>query len=141
MQAKEYMQRVRRAEHELKLINAKRLHFIDLAASIGSGVGTAVGKPSGASRVEAAAVGIADLTTELDVKAKEYADMIRKAEKLIACLPMEKHRQVLTLRYLSDWSWRSISDELNYKDPKSVYRVHGWALQELDRILELQKVL
>ncbi len=136
MQAKEFMQQVHHAEEELKLITAKRRHFEDLAVSIGSGMGSAIsGKPSGASRVEAAAVGITDLTTELAVKEKEYVALIRKAEGLIAKLPQERHRQVLTLRYLSGWSWPSISDELKYKDAKSVYRVHGWALQELQRLM------
>lgn len=129
------MLQVQRAEKELKLISAKRRHFEDLMLSTGSGVGTAIGKPTGASRTEAAAVGLVDLTTELDVKAREYVALIHKAEALIAKLPQEKHRQILTLRYLSDWSWRSISDELRYKDPKSVYRVHGWALQELQKLL------
>ncbi len=136
MQAKEFMLRVHRAEQELKLINAKKRHFMDLAMSIGSGMGNAVGgKPSGASRVEKAVVSLTDLTIELSVKEKEYVDLIRKAESLIDKLPQERHRQVLTLRYLSGWSWSNISDELNYKDAKSVYRVHGWALQELQKVM------
>jgi DNA-directed RNA polymerase specialized sigma24 family protein len=135
MQAKELMQQVRRAEQELKLINAKKRHFIDLAASMGGGMGVASAKPSGASRVEAAAVGIVDLSTELDVKAKEYVALIHKAEALLSKLPQPRHREVLTLRYMSGWSWKSISDEMGYKDPKSVYRVHGWALQELQKLM------
>lgn len=136
MQAKEFMQQVQRAEAELRLISAKKRHFDDLAASLGAGVAKATNDtPSGASRVEAAAVGLADVFTELDVKAREYAALIRRATELIEKLPQQKHRQVLTLRYLSGWSWSSIRDEMGYNDPKSVYRVHGWALQELQKLL------
>lgn len=127
---------VHAAEQELKLLEAKKRHYIDLATSIGSGIGSAIsGKPSGASRVEAAAVGLTDLLTEIDVKIAGYVDLIRKAEKLIAKLPQAKHRQVLTLRYLSGWSWPSIRDEMGYKDPKSVFRVHGYALLELQKVM------
>lgn len=135
MQAKIFMMRVRQAEHELKLINQKRRHFVELAGSIGVSASAVPSKPTGASRVEAAAVSIVDLTTELDVKAAEYTKLIRKAETLIEKIPQERYRQVLTLRYLTGWSWRSISDEMDYRDPKSVYRVHGWALRELQKLL------
>lgn len=135
MQAKEYLLRVRAAEQELKLINAKKRHYMDLAASVGGGIAVASNQPSGGSRVETAAVGIVDLTTELDVKAKKYVDLIREAEAKIEKLPQKKHRQVLTLRYLIGLSWASISDEMEYKDPKSVFRVHGWALKELQKFL------
>lgn len=135
MQAKEFMQQVRVAEQELKMIGAKRRHYEDLARSVGCGIGSATAKPSGASRVEAAAVGLVDLFTDLDVKERQYVALIRKAEELIARLPRERHRQILTLRYLSGWSWKSISDEMEYHDPKSVYRVHGWALQELQKLM------
>ena len=135
MKAKEYMQHVAKAERELKLITAKRRHFQDLAESMGGGMGTTAAKPSGASRVECAAVALADLTTELDVKAAEYTAMIRKAEGLINKLPQEKFRQVLTYKYLVGMSWKSISDEMKYQDEKSVFRTHGYALRELQKLL------
>lgn len=135
MKAKDYMQQVARAERELKLINAKRLHFIDLAESMGGGMGTTAAKPSGASRVESAAVALADLTTELDVKAAEYTAFIRKAEKLIGKIPQENFRYVLEYKYLAGLSWKAISDEMRYEDEKSVYRTHGFALRELQKLL------
>jgi hypothetical protein len=135
MQAKQYMQMIREAEIELKLINAKRQHYIDLAASMGAGIGKVSDTPSTGSRVETAAIGMADLLTELNVKAREYEGMIRKAEALISKIPQERFRQLLTYRYFCNWSWSHISDELGYKDPKSVYRVHGWALRELQAVM------
>ena len=136
MQAKEFLLKVQSAEQELRLLEAKKRHYEDFATSIGSGIGSAVGsKPSGASRVEAAAVGLTDLLTEIDVKIAEYVKLIRKAEKLIEKLPQAKHRQVLTLKYLSGWSWPRIRDEMGYKDPKSVFRVHGYALLELQKVM------
>ena len=69
-------------------------------------------------------------------KAKEYVIQIQRAERLIALLPQERYRQILTFRYLCGWSFRSISDELHYQDQKSVYRAHGWALKKAGEILK-----
>jgi len=50
-------------------------------------------------------------------------------------VPQERYRQILTYRYLCGWTFRSISDELEYNDPNSVYRAHGWALHEAQTVL------
>ena len=48
----------------------------------------------------------------------------------------DKYRKILSYRYLCQWSFRSISDELKYDDPNSVYRAHGWALVKAQEILD-----
>lgn len=136
MPVKEFLSQVQRAETELRLIAERRAHFEDLAASVGGGIAKAtLDKPSGGSRVETAAIGLVDLLTDLDVKEREYAAVVKKAEELIGKLPQQNHRVVLTLRYILNRSWSYISNFMNYKDPKSVYRVHGWALQELQKLM------
>ena len=136
MTAKEFLLQVQRAEREMKLIRARKRHYEDLIVAIGANTGKAViGKPSGASKVETAAIGIVFLTEQLSDKEKEYTALIQKAEKLIAKIPQEKFRKLLTLRYLCDWSWKSVRDEMDYKDEKSVYRCHGYALRELQKLL------
>lgn len=137
MQAKEFLERVRRAEEELKLIGAKRRHYQDLIMSIGvhltdNGV---ISKPTGASKTETAALGLVEMESELGKMEAEYAALVKKAEKLIGGLEQEKFRKVLTLRYLCGWSWKSIRDELDYKDDKSVFRCHGFALKELQKVM------
>ena len=130
MTAKQYFLAVLAAEKELKLIRAKSRHYEDIGFSItgGSMDSPVVSHSRGSSRVEAAAMGIFDATRALEEKAREYVAVIQRAERLIAKLPQERYRQILTLRYLADWTWKSISDELGYRDPKSVYKAHGYAL-------------
>jgi len=136
MQAKEFMESVRRAERELKIISAKRRHYEDLIQSIGSNMGAAViSKPTGVSKTETAALGIIEMTELLAAQEKEFAAKVQEAEKLIAKLRQPKFRQILTLRYLCDWSWKSISDELDYSDEKSVFRCHKFALKELQKVM------
>ena len=138
MKAKAYFMRIRNAERELKLIRAKIRHYNDIGLSItgGSMDSPVVSHSRGASRVEIAAMGIFDATKALEDQAKDYVALILQAEKLVASLPKERHRQVLTLRYLADWTWKSISDEMGYKDPKSVYKLHGYALEAAQEILD-----
>ena len=81
-------------------------------------------------------MGIFDATLALEKQAAEYVRIIQAAEAVIAKIPQEKYRQILTLRYLAGWSWRSISDELRYNDQKSVYRAHGFALMRAQEILD-----
>ena len=137
MKAKAYFLQVLAAEKELKLIRAKIRHYEDIGLSItgGSMDSPVVSHSRGSSRVEAAAMGIFDATRALEEKAKEYVAVIQRAERLIALLPQERYRQILTYRYLCGWSFRSITDELKYENPRSVYKAHGWALREAQKIL------
>ena len=137
MKAKAYFLQVLAAEKELKLIRAKIRHYEDIGLSItgGSMDSPVVSHSRGSSRVEAAAMGIFDATRALEEKAKEYVAVIQRAERLIALLPQERYRQILTYRYLCGWSFRSITDELKYENPRSVYKAHGWALREAQKII------
>ena len=137
MTAKEYLGQVRKAEQELIAISAKKRHYLDLAQAIGAKMSSTVVQASGnGSKTETAAIGLYEMTKLLDEKEKEYVDMVKKAEETIAKIKQEKFRQILTLRYLCRWSWKSIQDEMGYKDQKSTYRCHGYALRELQKIME-----
>lgn len=142
MRAKEFFRQVSHAERELVMLRAQICHFRDVGTSISGGNmdSPVVTHSLGQSRVESAAMGIYDATRELEEKAKMYLAIIRKAEDLISRITQDKYRQILTLRYLAGWSFRSISDELRYQDEKSVYRAHGWALAEAQRILNKEEV-
>ena len=136
MQAKEFMDNVRKAEIELKLIAQKRMHYQELATSIGVKLTGMPGSgQKGASRVEAGAIGLVDLYADLYAKEAEYSALVKKAEDLISKLDQEKFRQVLTLYYIAGCNWKTIQDEMKYKDEKSAYRCHGYALRELQKLM------
>ena len=135
MKAREFFRQVRRAESELKMLNAKIRHYEDLGLTMTTNIGAVGGKQRGSSRVEQAAVGIVDATRDLTELVRYYTGIIARAEQVIRQIQQEKYRQILNYRYLCGWSFRSISDELGYNDPNSVYRAHGWALSEAQKIL------
>lgn len=139
MKAKEFFRQVQRAERELKLLKAKVQHFEDLGLQITSHIGGIGAKQRGASKTEAAAVGYLDSTANLTKQIYDYTALIARAEQVINAVQQEKYRQILTYRYLCGWSFRSISDELKYNDPNSVYRAHGWALTEAQKVLNMEE--
>lgn len=139
MRVKDFFRQVQRAESELKILDAKLRHYEDLGLSLGGSSGVIENKNRGTSRVELAACGAVDALSALMDKKREYMAIISRAEAIIEQIPQERYRQILTYRYLCQWSFRSISDELQYNDPNSVYRAHGWALTEAQKILNKQE--
>ena len=139
MKAKDFFRQVRVAESELKVLNAKLQHYEDLGMSLGGSAGVIGNKHRGSSRVELAACGAVDATTDLEKQRREYLEIIAKAEHVIKQIRQERYRQILEYYYICRKSFRWISDELEYKDPNSVYRAHGWALKEAQKILNRMK--
>ena len=139
MKAKDFFRQVRVAESELKVLNAKLQHYEDLGMSLGSSSGTIGNKHRGSSRVELAACGAVDATTDLEKQRREYMAIIARAEQVIKQISQEKYRLILDYRYICGKSFRWISDELEYNDPNSIYRAHGWALKEAQKILNRMK--
>ena len=90
----------------------------------------------GSSRVETAAMGIYEATKALLEQETCYVSLITQAEQIVASVAKERYRQILTLRYMADWSWRSISDEIGYKDPKSIFKAHKYALWAAQEVLD-----
>lgn len=134
MKAKDFMEQVEKAEKQLILISEQKRHLMDVATSIGVNLTGMPGKQRGSSRVENV-VTIVDLANELIEKEREYVALVKKAEALIDKIPQEKFQMLLKLKYLSHCSWRTISDQLGYKDIKSAHRCHGYALIELQKVM------
>lgn len=135
MTAKEMLLEASKAEKELRLLYRRQRHYQELATSIGVKLTGMPSTKGNASRVETGAIALVDLTKELDERIRKYRDIVRNADQMIGKLKQEKFREVLTRKYLCMESWKTIRDEMDYKDEKSVYRCHGYALRELQRLM------
>lgn len=134
--AKMFLLSVQKAENELRIISARKRHYNDLIAAIGANMRPVVVQTSGnSSKVETAAIGLVDLVEKLSAKERDYVALVQKAEALIDTLPQTKFREVLKRKYLAGESWKTIRDEMGYKDEKSVFRCHGYALKELQKLM------
>ena len=135
MKAKEFMESVRKAEIELISLSSKKQHFMELATAIGVNLTGMPGGQGGGSRVETGAIGLVDLIEQCAVKEREYVALVKKAEALIAKIPQEKFRRVLTLKYICCNSPKTIQDKMGYDDEKSANRCNGYALKELQKFM------
>lgn len=137
MTARDFLLSVQTAERELLLISDRRRHYEDLITAIGANMGKPnTGKPTGITdKTGTAAIGLVYLADQLRKKEQDYTALIHKAEELIGKLKQDKFREILTRRYLNNESWKTIRDKMDYKDEKSVYRCHGYALRELQKFM------
>lgn len=92
----------------------------------------APGGGSGDSMTNAAAK-IVDLEREIAADSARLADELALVEFLIASLEDFRQRQVVEYRYIHDYSWRQIQEELKY-DERYIRRLHGRALENLAKI-------
>lgn len=139
MKAKEYFLKVAQTEKRLKVLLAKLRHFEELGLTITSNTSAVGGHQAGTSRVELAAIGMVDSMRGLKNEISQYSKLISEAQQVINQIPQEKFRDILTYRYLCGWSLQSISDQMGYKDRNSVYRAHGWALAEAQKIMNREE--
>lgn len=134
MTAREYMARVRNAANQIKTLARQRDHLLEVATAV-SASGEMV-KSSPGSRVERAAVSIADLEAMIDAESAFYRELYEDAQRTLAQLKSQRARDVLTLRYMAGMAWADVAGAMGFQDEKSVFRLHGRALKMLQTILD-----
>lgn len=79
-------------------------------------------------------IALSDQTEKLIQDGVRYVKQIEAVEQFIAQLPDARHRTVLRLRYVDCLRWEQVDERLKeyglYYDERTVYRLHGAALQE-----------
>ena len=133
--AREIFRAARDAAVALRDLDRQRRQYESMINASGMRFSAAAMTRDNHSRVEDVAIKIADLEADLQVEAVVYLEAIMEARRLIARVD-PTHQRILTLRYLCGMHWTEISDELHYKDPKSVFRAHGWALKAADDVMK-----
>lgn len=135
MRAKEIFQEAYRAQREIKRLEARRQHYLEMAIMVAGMSETNIRSTEKRSRTESAAIGLATVAEKLKEPAEQYLQAVRKAEEIIGRMDKPRYREVLSLHYLEGLPWAEVSDRMGYQDPKSVFRVHGWALMAAEKIL------
>lgn len=141
MIAKEFFREVWCAEMEIKNIQSRKEHYMEVATSLGGMSTSTIRTNDKRSRVEMAVlemavlemVSIADCLGE---EAERYAELIRLAEHVLGRMQGARYRELLSRRYILHESWAEISTKMGYTDEKSVFRAHGWALVRAQKVLD-----
>lgn len=137
MNAKEYLRQLSRDEATLK---AKKKHLEVLRDTVSYVAAHKLdGMPRSSSNegssVERSVEKMADL--EAEITQDEAALNLKKAQALdlIEKLDNPECKTILVLRYFRHMSWSEIAERMFYTE-RWVYKLHGFALRELDEILE-----
>lgn len=78
---------------------------------------------------------ICDMKLEL-MKKRTYAlEKLHLVERVISQVDKKDYRQLLHRKYIERNDWKQISSAMNYSLPH-IYKLHGWALQEIREILK-----
>ena len=88
------------------------------------------GMPGGgkaSSRVETAAVAIADICENMCEKLQEMAQKRAEIETSIEIVPDPQCRRLLQLVYIDGLSWEKAAEHMNYS-VRAIYYLHGKAL-------------
>ena len=92
-------------------------------------------KGGGSTSAEDLLVAMADLEIELQEQIRESVEDEKQALVLIGKLEDERYREILLQRYFLGRTWREIAEAIGY-DERHVTRLHGYALQELQKELD-----
>lgn len=140
MNAREYLSGARRLDVQIKVDLRELEHWRDLSASI-SGCNFAPHYNATRS-IDPPFVKCMEKIVDLEEKIKqEVHDLVMvKTDMLekIHSLESVDYQSVLELRYLSYRTWEQIAEEMHYSI-RWIYKLHGKALQELERKMEEDK--
>lgn len=87
------------------------------------------------SQVENTVMRIMSLRQSLCDTIDEMTSRRLLAQKIIAYLPDDRFKDIITWRYFNKWDWAKIATAMNY-EVRQVHRLHGRALQEAQSIID-----
>ena len=119
MTAKEYLRQLSRKDARINALIERQQRYRELAQRR-----TAVYRdiPGGGKNL--------DLEREIARRIDEYVDLTREIDAGIDSVGDDRYRDVLRYRYINEWSWERIAQEMHF-DVKWLYKMHGRALQEI----------
>lgn len=85
------------------------------------------------SKMESTMVKVIDLEHEINADIDRLVDLKKDIQDTINKMDDINQQLLLELRYLSGKGWDEIAASMGY-DPRTVYRIHGKALKEFERM-------
>ena len=85
------------------------------------------------SKMESTMVKVIDLENEINADIDRLVDLKKDIQDTINTMDDINQQLLLELRYLSGKGWDEIAASMGY-DPRTVYRIHGKALKEFERM-------
>lgn len=130
--AKEFLSRAWHVSREVEALEQAKTEALRRIASGGPSAEIIV---SGSKDPHAALDAYLAYSSKLEERIAELLHIKQEVTELIRRIPDERYRELLMRRYVSCERWDTIADAMTY-ELRSVYRIHGAALQEVAKLLE-----
>jgi len=135
MTAKEYMEQARYLDMQInsKIEQVRSLN--ELATRVTTVYSDMPHSPNrNTSRMEETVVKIIDLESEIDRDIDALVDLKREIMRVVNSIESAEYRTILEMRYLQFKKWEQIALQMS-TDLRWVYRMHGRALNEVQKII------
>ena len=141
MNAKQFLDKVRKLDQmiDIKLDRICRLRA--LAEKTGQAMSPEsehVIRTRDHTAVQETIARIVDAETELNRDIDILVEMKKQASAILDHIEDEDCRMILEMRYIARMQWEDIAEIMNY-NIRTVYKMHEQGLQEMDRIIEMNK--
>ena len=130
---KQWLNRAHNIDREIKNLERERDKAFNRATSVVNGSGSEKVQTSKINATEGKYAAYADYVAEIDKRTAELNEVKTEILRAINKVDNSAYRLLLTLRYIRFMTWERIAEEMNYKDVRWVYRLHGRALRECDK--------
>ena len=132
MTAKEYMEQARYLDMQInsKIEQVRSLN--ELATRVYSDMPHSPNRNT--SRMEETIAKIIDLESEIDRDIDALVDLKREIMRVVNSIESAEYRTILEMRYLQFKKWEQIALQMS-TDLRWVYRMHGRALNEVQKII------
>ena len=135
MTAKEYMEQARYLDMQInsKIEQVRSLN--ELATRVTTVYSDMPHSPNrNTSRMEETIAKIIDLESEIDRDIDALVDLKREIMRVVNSIESAEYRSILEMRYLQFKKWEQIALQMS-TDLRWVYRMHGRALNEVQKII------
>lgn len=142
MTTKDWFRSIRGIDARVRAMEAQKERFMSLAmrAGVGSFEATRVSGTGNRSRVENGVIDSVDIDDEISRDIQAMLRMRQDVVFVISEIEDVRLREVLTMYYLSNWTWMHIADERGC-DVRWVHVLHAKALAEARKVLSKNQAL
>lgn len=136
MTAKAYLKQAQFLDRRIKTKLQQISSLEDTATRCTASISDMPRNPNrGGSRMAEAVEKIVDLENEIKQDVADLVALKREVMATISRLPDIQQQLLLEKRYFCYMRWEDIADDLGIS-PQHTYRIHGYALKEIERILK-----
>jgi DNA-directed RNA polymerase specialized sigma subunit len=138
MEIKSYMSQTLKINDQINAKIDKIAYYRNLSTKVTSTYSLTSGAVTSRSRVEDCVIAIIALEDEINRDIDKLVKLKRELEDLIKCVPQTNLIILLELRYICCKTWKQIAEDMHY-DVSHIYRLHGCALNALNKVKKIAK--